>query len=69
MCISDRPFFSSLALLLSLPLALADAARHKVAGFPEAWHKDMYKRQTALDYPSAETGRAVNGGAFIRRSS
>ena len=33
------PFFSSLALLLSLPLALADAVRHKVAGFPEAWHR------------------------------
>ena len=35
------PFFSSLALLLSLPLALADAARHKVAGFPEAWHNSL----------------------------
>jgi len=35
------PFFSSLALLLSLPLALADAARHKVAGFPEAWHNGL----------------------------
>ena len=35
------PFFSSLALLLSLPLALADAARHKVAGFPKAWHNGL----------------------------
>ena len=35
------PFFSSLALLLSLPLALADAVRHKVAGFPEAWHNGL----------------------------
>ena len=33
MCIRDR--------LLSLPLALADAARHKVAGFPEAWHNGL----------------------------
>ena len=35
------PFFGSLALLLSLPLALADAARHKVAGFPKAWHNGL----------------------------
>jgi len=35
------PFFSSLALLLSLLLALADAARHKVAGFPKAWHNGL----------------------------
>ena len=35
------PFFSSLALLLSLPLTLADTAGHKVAGFPKAWHNGL----------------------------
>ena len=35
------PFFSSLALLFSLLLALADAVRHKVAGFPKAWHNGL----------------------------
>jgi hypothetical protein len=35
------PFFSSLALLLSLPLTLADTAGHEVAGFPKAWHNGL----------------------------
>ena len=35
------PFFSSLALLLSLPLALADAAGHEVAWFSKAWHNGL----------------------------
>ena len=35
------PFFSSLALLLSLLLALADAAGHEVAWFSKAWHNGL----------------------------
>ena len=35
------PFFSSLALFLGLPLALADTAGHEVAWFSKAWHNGL----------------------------